>query len=102
MNAAGAFIITTAERAKDMKQKPVYVLNHNQGRGGTARSSYMTLDEWMEGKYNVARMVYEGSGLRPEDVDIFNPYDRVLALYAPCPGGFPMARSKGRGRKGLC
>ena len=75
VNAAGAFIITTAERARDMKQKPVYVLNHNQGRGGTARSSYMTLDEWMEGKYNVARMVYEGSGLRPEDVDIFNPYD---------------------------
>jgi acetyl-CoA acetyltransferase len=75
VNAAGAFIITTAERARDMRQKPVYVLNHNQGSGGRARSSHMTLDEWMEGKHKVARMVYEGSGLHPEDVDIFNPYD---------------------------
>ena len=75
VNAAGAFVVTTAERAKDMRQKPVYVLNHNQGRGNVARSSYMTLDEWMQGKRNVASMVYEGSGLRPQDVDIFNPYD---------------------------
>ncbi len=35
----------------------------------------MTLDDWMDGKARVARMVYEGSGLHPEDVDIFNPYD---------------------------
>ena len=75
VNAAGAFVITTAERAKDMRQKPVYVLNHNQGSGGSARSSGITLDGWMEGMDRVARMAYEGSGLRPEDVDIFNPYD---------------------------
>ena len=75
VNAAGAFVITTAERAKDMRHKPVYVLNHNQGRGNVARSSYLTLDEWMEGKRNIASMVYEGSGLRADEVDIFNPYD---------------------------
>jgi acetyl-CoA acetyltransferase len=75
VNAGAAFIITTAERARDMRQKPVYVLNHNQGSGGSARSSSMTLDDWMDGKARVARMVYEGSGFHPEDVDIFNPYD---------------------------
>lgn len=75
VNAAGAFIITTAERAKHMKQKPVYVLNHNQGNGGGARSSCMTLAEYEANQRRVARMVYEGSGLKPEEIDIFNPYD---------------------------
>ena len=75
VNAVGAFVFTTAERAKDMKQQPVYVLNHNGGQGGTVRSSQETLDESEEARAQVAGMVYEGSGLRPEDVDVFNPYD---------------------------
>ena len=28
-----AYLFTTAERAKDIKQKPVYVLNHASSRG---------------------------------------------------------------------
>ena len=75
VHGAAAFIITSSERAKDMKQKPVYVLNHNDGRGGDARSSGITMDDWEEGKARVARMVYEGSGLTASEVDIFNPYD---------------------------
>lgn len=75
VNAAGAFVITTAERARDMKQKPVYILNHNEGGLTQARSSHMTMDEWEAGMSRIAGMVYEGSGLRPQDVDIFNPYD---------------------------
>jgi hypothetical protein len=75
VNAAGAFIITTAERAKDMKQKPVYILNHNQGSGGSGRSSAMRLEEYEAANAKVARMVYEGSGLKPAEIDIFNPYD---------------------------
>ena len=39
------------------------------------RSSQETLDESEEARAQVAGMVYEGSGLRPEDVDVFNPYD---------------------------
>jgi hypothetical protein len=75
VNAVGAFVITTAARAKDMKQKPVYILNHNQGSGGSARSSCVTLDEYESFQARIARMVYEGSGLKPSDIDIFNPYD---------------------------
>ena len=74
-NGVGAFLFTTGDRAKDMKQKPVYVLNHNGGQGGSVRSSQETLDESEAGRAMVARMAYEGSGLRAEDVDIFNPYD---------------------------
>ena len=76
VNAVGAFIITTAERAQRLtKHKPVYILNHNQGSGGSARSSCVTLAEYESFQKRVARMVYEGSGLQPKDIDIFNPYD---------------------------
>jgi acetyl-CoA acetyltransferase len=75
VNAVGAFVFASAERAKDMRHKPVYVLNHNQGSGGAARSTQEVLEDTEEAKARVARMVYEGSGLSPRDVDIFNPYD---------------------------
>ena len=75
VNAAGAFIIASPERAKAMKHKPVYVLNHNQGSGGNATSSCITLKEYEDANAKVARMVYEGSGLKAADIDIFNPYD---------------------------
>src|SRR5205814_802593 len=75
VNGAGAFIITTAERAKDMRQKPVYILNHTQGGFAPPRSSHMTMEEWETGMAHNAAMSYEGSGLKPADIDIFNPYD---------------------------
>ncbi len=75
VNAVGAFVVTSGERARDLKQKPVYVLNHNAGGLGGARSSHMTMDEWEAGMAKIARMAYEGSGLQPKDIDIFNPYD---------------------------
>jgi hypothetical protein len=75
VNGAGAFIITSAERARDCQQKPVYILNHNEGGLQGARSSHQTIEEWEAGMARIARMVYEGSGMKPEDIDIFNPYD---------------------------
>ena len=77
--SVGAFIFTTADRAKDMKQPPVYVLNHNQdpGRG---RSTMATLDESQEWCADLAEMTWEGSGLGPADVDVLNPYDGYLTF----------------------
>jgi hypothetical protein len=75
VNSVGAFVFATAERARDMRQKPLYVLNHNQGNTGRPRSSQITCDEQEAANAQAARMAYEGSGLRPRDVDIFNPYD---------------------------
>jgi len=75
----GAYIITTAERAKTMKQPPVYILNHAQTTGGH-RSSMYTLEEEEQKTDSLARMMWEGSGHKPEDVDIFNPYDGYLTF----------------------
>jgi len=72
--AVAAFVFTTAERAKDLRNQPVYVLNHTQNavRG---RSTMTTLDEQQEAVRHLARKMWEGSGLGPNDIDIFNPYD---------------------------
>jgi len=74
IQTAGAFLFTTAERAREMKKKPVYVLNHVTQRG-VVRSTCETLDETEEFSASIARKCFEGSGLSSSEVDIFNPYD---------------------------
>ncbi|MDO8750212.1 MAG: thiolase family protein [Dehalococcoidia bacterium] len=69
-----AFIFTTADRARTMKQKPIYILNHAQDNG-RPRSTMYTLEEAQEWSSALARMMWEGSGLGAKDVDVFNPYD---------------------------
>ena len=44
VQAAACYVVTTAERARDMKQKPVYFLDHTEG-AFTPRSLVQTLDE---------------------------------------------------------
>ena len=74
VQGGACYIVTTAERAKDMKQPPVYFLNHCVNKFET-RSTTETLEEvegWCD---SLARKLYEGSGLKPADIDVFNPYD---------------------------
>ena len=74
VNASVAYLFTTADRARDMKQPPVYVLNHSQ-HSFKPRSTQPTLDEIEEWTDKAAARMYEGAGLQAKDVDIFNPYD---------------------------
>ncbi len=57
-----------------MRQKPVYVLNHSQ-HNFKQRSTQPDLDEIEMWTDSAAKRMYEGAGLGPKDVDIFNPYD---------------------------
>jgi len=77
--ACAAFVFTTAERARDMRQKPVYVLNHATARH-PGRSTMDVLAEHQSSCRRLANMMWEGSGLGPQDVDIFNPYDGYLTF----------------------
>jgi acetyl-CoA acetyltransferase len=79
VNASAAYLFTTAERARDMKQQPVYVLNHSQ-HNFRQRSTQPMLDEIEAWTDFAARLMYEGSGLGPEDVDILNPYDGYATM----------------------
>src|SRR5918997_6633943 len=74
VNASAAYLFTTADRAKDMRQPPVYVLNHAQ-HSFKQRSTQADLDEIELWTDRAAKRMYEGAGLGPKDVDIFNPYD---------------------------
>jgi acetyl-CoA acetyltransferase len=78
VNGSTAYIVTTASAAKDMKQKPIYVLNHCQTTGGGGRSTMPTLDETEEWCRSLARKMWEGAGMTVNDVDVFNPYDGYL------------------------
>ena len=74
IQVAGAFILTTADRAKDMKQKPVYVLNHATTSPNN-RGMIQTLEECEASTDPTASKLYLGSGLSPKDPDIENTYE---------------------------
>ena len=74
VNAAGCYVVTTAEKAKDMKQAPVYIWNHAEHQAAH-RSSVQTLDEAQDWCAEEARKTLEGAGVAIGDIDIFNPYD---------------------------
>ena len=72
--ASAAYLFTTAERAKDMKQKPVYILNHASDRTPT-RSITPTLEECEEVTAMTGRKLYEGAGITASDLSFENMYD---------------------------
>ena len=74
VNASTAYLFATAERARDMRQAPVYVLNNSQ-HNFRKRSTREDLDEIEDWTDSAARRMYEGAGLGPNGVDIFSPYD---------------------------
>ena len=71
---AVAYLFTTPERAKDMAQKPVYIMNHTSTRPKN-RGIMMTLDECQDSTDFTGRKLYEGSGYQPSDLSFENMYD---------------------------
>jgi acetyl-CoA acetyltransferase len=74
-----AYIFAKADRAKDMKHVPVYILAH-ASTPSLRRSTMFTLEEMQEECAIQAQAMYEGSGLTAETTDIFNPYDGYLTF----------------------
>lgn len=71
---SAAFVFTTAERAKDMNQKPVYIFNHTRTLPAH-RGVVSTLDDWHEAADSTGRKLYEGAGIKPSDLSFENMYD---------------------------
>ncbi|MDE0422708.1 MAG: thiolase family protein [Gammaproteobacteria bacterium] len=71
---SAAYLFTTAERARHLKQKPVYILNHATSRT-RPRSLTPTLDEVEEDTARTARKIYEGAGITADDLSFENMYD---------------------------
>jgi len=84
-NDAGiAVIVTSAERARDLKQKPAYILSAPMGSPGEwasleeidMRSPIMT----SAGMTGVATRLWQESGYGPEDVDVAQVYENMTGL----------------------
>jgi len=74
IQVATAYIFASPEYAKDMKQKPVYILNH-VATNPKPRSLQNTLEEYEEAADVFAEKMYEGSGITANDIDIENMYE---------------------------
>jgi acetyl-CoA acetyltransferase len=102
IQAAAAYVFTTAERARDLRQPPVYVLGH--GGGGTVRgdsyswiaprSSVETLEEAQANAASTARRVYEAAGVSAGDIHFENCYDGFSLFHVFWIEGFGFARVK--------
>ena len=99
-DGAVAVITTSADRAKDLRQPPVYILSSahgGSGRWGPAIFRYFQApdDEFASsGHRPVAKRLYEMAGVTPADVDVALLYDHFSPLvimqledYGFCPIG---------------
>lgn len=71
---AAAFLFSEADRAKDMKQKPIYVLSHAQINRPN-RSTMATIEDHEAATDSLVKILYDGAGVTADDLDVFNPYD---------------------------
>jgi acetyl-CoA acetyltransferase len=83
IHTAAAYVFTTPERARDLRQPPVYILGHASGgltTGGRygpfrSRSTSSTLEEWQDWARLTGQRLYESAGISPRDVQFENAYD---------------------------
>ena len=71
---AAAYLFTTADRAPDLAQKPVYILGHASSRG-TPRSITPTLEEVEAETASTGRKIYEAAAITADDLSFENMYD---------------------------
>jgi acetyl-CoA acetyltransferase len=99
-DGAVAVITTSAERARDLRHPPVYIMGSAHGGMGRWSSAIFTWfqmpDEYFasSGHRPVARRMYEMAGVGPEDVDVALIYDHFSPMvlmqiedYGFCPIG---------------
>jgi len=84
-DGAGAVIVVSAERAKDMKQKPAYIMAVAQGgAGGWGQSiTQQTMPEEIystAGHGQLARDLYKMAGVGPGDIDVAELYDHFTGM----------------------
>jgi len=85
-DGAVAVITTSAARAKDLKQKPVYIMGSahgGMGRWGSAIFNYFQMpDDYFasSGHRPVAKRMFEMAGITPKDVDVALLYDHFAPM----------------------
>jgi acetyl-CoA C-acetyltransferase len=71
-DGGGALVITSAERARDLKKKPAYII----GAGETARHAGRGQRDFLENSaFQSGRLAFERAGIAHKDIDMAMIYD---------------------------
>jgi acetyl-CoA acetyltransferase len=75
-DGAAAVLLTTAERARDLKQKPAYVMAASQGSAYRQSAPLHNAPDFASSNFKtVARRLYEMAGVQPGDIDVVQSYE---------------------------
>jgi acetyl-CoA acetyltransferase len=76
VDGVAAFVLTRADRARDLPNRPVYVAGYAQGSPRRARLPlHWPLDDIMEAGFDTARRLEEAAGLSLREIDVPQLYD---------------------------
>ena len=85
-DGACAFVVTSAERARDLRQRPVYIMSAAQGGMWHPNSSYLLdkIPDIVEDEtWHLAQSLYGMAGITPDDVDVAEIYDH-FTIFVLC------------------
>ena len=75
-DGGAALILTTAERARDLRQKPAYVMAATQGSDyRQAAPAHNAPDYGTSNFKTIAKRLYAMAGIEPKDVDVCQSYE---------------------------
>ncbi len=75
-DGAAAILITTPERARDLKQKPAYILSTSQGSDYRQAATAHNAPDYATSNFKtVAPRLYKMAGVGPKEVDVLQSYE---------------------------
>jgi acetyl-CoA acetyltransferase len=76
IDGVAAFVFTSADRARDLPHRPVYVAGYAAANHLKQRLwLHWPLDDIMDSGHAVARRLWEHAGIGPDDIDLPQLYD---------------------------
>lgn len=79
-DGAGVLILTSAERARDLKQKPIYLRGVAQGAGKGWGDLLQNDENYASAGFeSVARRLWAQTGMGPSDIDVVQLYENFSA-----------------------
>ncbi|WP_292277693.1 thiolase family protein, partial [Mesorhizobium sp.] len=83
VQGAGAFVITSVDRAKSLVERPAYILGSTVSPQFTAPANWgASAEDEVEAARHVGKHLYANAGITVKDVDVANLYDGYTPMVA--------------------